>query len=134
MSFTKEELGAVGIPLLGDGSPLVQVEFMSELLDREHATSAHESLVRLALAHPERAADALGEGWSVQATDGSLMSWVTLAFEVNMYWTLKVEQTGRIWLDGYDAPVLDLLPEFLPTVQRAYRIAAAWQRIQAVTP
>lgn len=85
------------------------------------------ALVRLALAHPERAHLALGEGWKAYTT----RSGGTDEYSTSIEWQkddehdlLLIEidtETGKVYVECACCPP----PEFLPALTRAYRISAA---------
>lgn len=135
MSFTKEELAAAGYRL-DDGLCSWSLEDIDgcdtawEYREKSvFAMRQREALVRLAIAHPERAALALGKGWKVQNAD-------TRGTE-RILWCGKwdggqahilTDRRGVYAIEAYGVPV----PEqpLVPAIQRAYRIVAAWQRIR----
>lgn len=135
MSFTKEELEAVGaIPEWVDGTGLDDLwnDHWSQILGKE----VHEhraTLLRLALAHPERAALALGEGWrvgyGVATDDGSEVPYLSLdADPVSL-----LVQPGGVMFEiapRRTASCAEVPPAFDAALARARRIAAAWKRIE----
>lgn len=117
--------------------------------------SVREFAVRLALAHPAKAGEALGPGWSVYPvgqedgwsgprhfidTGGSHKIWMPWVesehYPEHVIWHLH---TGLIVLPGVvfnrsdacEEGWEELPPEFDAALQRARLIAAAWQRIEA---
>lgn len=132
MSFTKEELEAAGwenANLLAEPRQTYS-EWMGGpvhgawSIDGLHRT--HELILRLALAHPERAALALGEGCEVLHSEvGVIVHW----WSKSGYWHIMVRGPFEVTMEGtVDEPIP---PEFDAALARARRISAAWQRIQA---
>lgn len=125
MSFTKEELAAAGWDPLRDWQAVNPLCRCDECLIPR---------IRLALAHPERAAEALGEGWSV-APVARIATWSMSA--PGGIINLDVFRTGRIGQSLHtdhgeegSAILPELPPEFDAALARARKIAAAWERIQ----
>lgn len=127
MSFTKEELAAVS-PELASVYP-TSLSWICDgwcsPVNREY----HECAVRLALAHPERAHLALGEGWesgqSIAVDDGSI---AFVCWRVNG-WPIEVNVHGQVWMVGWTDAMIP--PEFPASLERAFKIAAALKRIKA---
>lgn len=125
MRFTKEELESAGWPTFS--APVTDHWWSGDVRAfrgyGETRDRCLDALLRLSLAHPERAALALGEGWSAGIhAGGSHFTWCAPIFGLH----LRVAE-GQVQLS---ASGVTLPPEFLGAFQRAYRIAAAWQRIQ----
>lgn len=134
--FTKEELGRAGALLLIAASiqqPICWV--WGKEMD-----GLHDLAVRLALAHPERAELALGEGWRcapsgivisspiINTEDGATVS-ISIrnptanppGFILTVIRESGEEGVGRTW---------SLPPEFDAALLRGRKIDAAWKRVQ----
>lgn len=112
-----------------------------------------DARVRLAIAHPERAGEALGPGWSVYPvgqeagwsgprhyidTGGSHRTELPWSehYPEHVIWHLPtglLVQPGAVFnrSDACEEGWEELPPEFDDALQRARLIAAAWQRIEA---
>lgn len=150
MSFTAPEMIAAGFPATIRDYDKYMVELVPLAWARSGAglDIVHERLVRLALAHPAKAGEALGAEWravEVRKRPGGVevvvdtcdvvplwrpRSFVPMAFASS---ALAVMPGAVLQLCGRDEGVGygELPPEFLTTLQRAYLIAAAWGRIEA---
>lgn len=89
-----------------------------------------ECALRLAIAHPERAAMALGDGWSVaQWTDDGESTFTVIRWSRDLpeWWMLHVYPHGGVRIAEFGD--LDIPQEFREALARADLISAAWQRI-----
>lgn len=129
MSFTREELAAVGIGLVTLESYPPQQRFR---IGTKEAMSLPDlialdaaPLLRLALAHPERAELALGGGWSVRVTGTE----TTIVFDGPNGFGIEIIGRHLFIPPTYD-PNFAVPLDFDAALARARRIAATWQRIQ----
>lgn len=132
MSYTDEELHAVA-RVVWPGHLLPLMNARASLRDWwKYRASAEERefAVRLALAHPERAGEALGPGWRVEKWWGEAGKGVVCIFAGEGFELIVREGGERFDLDtGVTWWVIP--PEFDAALARARLIAAARQRIEA---
>lgn len=133
MSFTSEEIAATGWAWGKDQLPGPLSYAWAHEPISEWDDLVQELALRLALAHPERADLALGEGWHF---DGELLLRLPeVEGEYACGYLCVTPGQVSLWVPQYacGTPLgtLPLLPAFDAALARARRIAAAWQRIQA---
>lgn len=138
--FTREELKAVGaIPEWSDGTNLDDLwnDHWEEILGEE-VQEHRNDLVRLAIAHPERAHLALGDGWKSDGQgfifevpiDGSEQPLRLIAKPLGLKLVSPLRAHG---MEDWSVPMgaYFLPPEFDAALVRARRISAALAAIQA---
>lgn len=131
--FSKEELAAVGAPEWHKAFLTKELfcHFAQRIWTEEGEwAQMRPTLLRLALAHPERAAMALGNGWSVaQWTDDGESTFTVIRWSRDLpeWWMLHVYPHGGVRIAEFGD--LDIPQEFREALARADLISAAWQRI-----
>lgn len=135
-AYTDEELLAVARVVWPD-SPLPMDRARDAILKRyRDYHGCDEFCVRLALAHPEGADEALGPGWSVVMETLWLGSGTGIPTGPYLEWSwggwrLRVDRRGRVFERESPSANCEIPPEFDGALARARLIAAAWARIEA---
>lgn len=140
MSFTREELEAVKIVQncsgFGVGTTQSQWPWYGELFDgwERNLSVLHDALLRLAIAHPERAHLALGEGWEADrglpfGSGIPAIDSFNLSCDGFYKYQISALRRGSVYA-SCNGPIPQ---KFDAALARARKIAAAWKRIEVKT-